>query len=460
MNLILKLYALVGAISLCSSVIYANDTNEQIIQPAPSSTSSGISLPEISITPPVVPSSTSSATDTKTHPEITYEERLKKWSENYFKNVKYTFHQSHNNYKKPKKNKALKKLSKALCGDEDKPVYLITVTAPLNTGNNVYDFSCYDHAKPHEGQNFLTEQAFRGYSIIYDIGFILRYLCSANMPEQDNQDLLRLRSELAECAKLVLFNEFFFGRHYINTHTFMHTLYPYISTGCDNTLFYPHSAFFYSDQDSPFDKYYSDKKRNSYFTSGDKPTSDITKPICVNISYSIHNGTVLTRYKKASFCNEFVGYTGRYEYGYGYDEPLRLDVSSNTENALSLQKVLLENIGTEICFDLFCKVRRMNNWSNDNGKSQIGLLLLQSGCIDPVGKVTYVSDSKNINNLPISTANRDIYILQADASYNPVAGSHLFKIDSTGGPILYDPYCTIDLSERCPGLKITIYKVD
>lgn len=462
MNLILKLYALIGAIGLFANFAYATDNDEIFnfeIQPMPP-----INLSDISQTVDNSQSNSENSSTTQTTDQDNSSYAIKSqlttdiekvYNEYYYKDVTYTFHQATDGRAKPKKNKALKNLSKALCNDEEKPVYLITVTAPLQKDYSVYDFTRNDHTKPLIEQSAITKESAKGYMIMHDIGFILQYLCNKNKPEGDVEDLLKLRSDLDGCAKLVLFNEFFFGRGYESNYTWMHTIYPYID--CDNTLFYMHSAFIENLGDSS--QSLDDQKRHSYFTSGQAP-SLYNKQICTNVTYSLYNNVALTYYEKASFCREFNGYDAGYKYGCGYDLPTQLDDTFKTEHILNLQKTLLENVGTEICFDLYCKVRRMNNWSNDGGKTQIGLLLLQSGIIDPVGKVPDSSDSKNINNLPVSTVDRDIYILHADASSEPPVGSHLFKIDSTGGPIFYEPYCTIDLSQRCSGLKVTIYKVD
>jgi hypothetical protein len=120
----------------------------------------------------------------------------------------------------------------------------------------------------------------------------------------------------------------------------------------------------------------------------------------VNETYGVHNGRIVTKYKKKSYFNESndtIRAGAIYDYGAGRDIALR-------GSSLAVRTALLSNISTEICFDLAHGIRSRNNW--DNGAGQSALHILQSNCIDP-----FYTD--NIGNLPA-----DVPIIYADSCLN------------------------------------------
>jgi hypothetical protein len=80
---------------------------------------------------------------------------------------------------------------------------------------------------------------------------------------------------------------------------------------------------------------------------------------------------------------------------------------------------------------------------------------------DPTGR-TYNS-SPNVAHLPKSSDKNDICILHADSSSELPAGSHVFKINSSGAPILHDKEKIPKIAEleiASTGIKVTIYKLN
>jgi hypothetical protein len=139
----------------------------------------------------------------------------------------------------------------------------------------------------------------------------------------------------------------------------------------------------------------------------------------VNETCSINNNRVLTKYKKASYFHEADSYIAAGELcdlGGGCDEGV-------AGAAGALQTVLLNNISTEICFDLACGVRSINGWSNyHDGARKSQLHLIQSNFINPFEEVV---PNDNINRLPLYTGivHADPYcnILSKKVSYTDVS---------------------------------------
>jgi hypothetical protein len=113
----------------------------------------------------------------------------------------------------------------------------------------------------------------------------------------------------------------------------------------------------------------------------------------INETYGINNGNIITTYKKASYFNEandsVLGGT-LYDFGTGRD-------IANMAVPLQLRTAVLNNISTEICFDLAQSVRMNNNWNN--GAQSSLLHVLQSNSVDPFFAM---APNDNINRLPLN----------------------------------------------------------
>jgi hypothetical protein len=124
----------------------------------------------------------------------------------------------------------------------------------------------------------------------------------------------------------------------------------------------------------------------------------------LNETFSVHSGEVITAYKKFTYFDEHnkTMNTGcLYDFGEGKD--VATDVS---EGQKKLQKVLLENISTETCFDLAYGVRYNNWWTNLTKPSK--LHIIPSNSITAFGR----NINDNARNLPVGVGiiNVDSYL--------------------------------------------------
>ncbi len=117
--------------------------------------------------------------------------------------------------------------------------------------------------------------------------------------------------------------------------------------------------------------------------------------------------------------------TSIYDFGVGCDERANVGVLPDIQDAL------LKSIAVEICFDLANGVRHSNGWHNLDKQSDF--LILQSNTIDPIWRK---HQDVNINYLSRRSNGHNVYVVHADASDEPPAGSHVFKINDSGTPIL------------------------
>jgi hypothetical protein len=223
------------------------------------------------------------------------------------------------------------------------------------------------------------------------------------------------------------------------------------------------SNYKYFISDSKYD--YSSNRINS--TSIMLPINNPSEVI-YNVTYSINNGHILTEYKKRAYFQEDddnIGLTKAadfkksiYCFGTGSDHGVTL--VSATSSHTDVQNALLKNVSLEICFDLANGVRHTNGWNNAEQNKQSSLLILQSNSIDPVGR-TY--NSSNINNLPRSSKEHNICVFHVNSSQKPPCGSHIFKINASGAPIMHkkEEIPTIaELQIASNGINITMYKVN
>lgn len=128
----------------------------------------------------------------------------------------------------------------------------------------------------------------------------------------------------------------------------------------------------------------------------------------INETYSINNGVLLTKYKKASYFHEAdtqLSNGALYEFGNGRDEKI-------SGVAGHLYAAILDNITTEICFDLCRGIRKENGWRNYKLGGQDSLLhIVQSNTIDPFDDDV---SNNNINMLPLNKC-----VIHADPYVNP-----------------------------------------
>ncbi len=124
------------------------------------------------------------------------------------------------------------------------------------------------------------------------------------------------------------------------------------------------------------------------------------KIFLVNETYAINRGKIITKYKKATYWNESnssVDAGVLYDFGSGFDTQL-------TNGVDPIGRALLDNISTEICYDLPNGIRQSNGWNN--GRRSSRLHILQSNSVDPFS----LWPDDNINKLPL-----DVPIIYADS---------------------------------------------
>lgn len=120
----------------------------------------------------------------------------------------------------------------------------------------------------------------------------------------------------------------------------------------------------------------------------------------VNETYGINRGAIVTKYKKATYWNESnnsIDVGVLYDFGTGID--------TQPAESTPVCRVLLDNVSTEICYDLANGVRQANNWNNGAQSSRIHIL--QSNSIDPFSEIP---SNNNIDKLPL-----DVPLIYADS---------------------------------------------
>lgn len=167
------------------------------------------------------------------------------------------------------------------------------------------------------------------------------------------------------------------------------------------------------------------------------------KFIIKNATQSIYDEQILTEYLKTAYFYENNGEIGITTYnglgtaifgfGDGHDIALPILATTNQKKYSEVQDALLKNISVEICYDLANGVRHSNGWNNKDTQSHF--LILQSNIIDPIGRIY---SNNNINHLPRSCEEHKVWILHANATKEPPAGSHMFTINTSGAPVLFD----------------------
>ena len=133
----------------------------------------------------------------------------------------------------------------------------------------------------------------------------------------------------------------------------------------------------------------------------------------INETYSINNGRILTKYKKAGYFRESdikISNGCIYDSGSGHDE-------SVVRGTNTLRNTLLRCISTDICLDLNLGVRRngVNRWSNpiEGGITHSSYLhIIQSNSINPF--YDYEQGLTNRRNLP-----QNVGVLHVDKYPHP-----------------------------------------
>ncbi|MDR1236306.1 MAG: hypothetical protein LBJ96_04845 [Holosporaceae bacterium] len=239
-------------------------------------------------------------------------------------------------------------------------------------------------------------------------------------------DLAAYKAKINDACTLVVFNESLFSQDpplESSQKNFILDQLKILSSSSPNTVFYPNFLFtemrgntkeeamaaqkemednekigrmiFKNIDDYPLHctpTTYSGKKTENVF--GKKSNNEKRQiGYLLNETIAIHGGEVLTAYKKFTYfseSNETIHAGGKYDFGEGKD--VATDVSEDHEN---LQKVLLENISTEICYDLAYGVRYKNGWTNLTEPSK--LHIIPSNFITAFGRAF----SDNISHLPL-----------------------------------------------------------
>lgn len=318
------------------------------------------------------------------------------------------------------------------------PVYIITVTRSLG---NVASGGI------REGYLRLNQQRFD------NLKQTLEDLCSGAKPNSMPRDSL----------KIVVFNECFFQKNEplekgdvstFGTKDYFLDELKQLSRRCPNTIFYPNFLYkealprlltqrqqnivntkiqnFHLDQ-----KFISEYDKKFFTAQAPNPTS-----IFRNVTYGILNGQKMTKYKKRSYCSEWnfgVQKNSIYDFGDGVDHiAFKMSTPPNFSKefaAISIANRMIQNISTEICFDLWHGVRQQNHWDNSPrlllepfNFPKPALHLIQSNWINPVESLVN-NDTRshdNIKNLPTDTL-----IVHADPSDPSPAGSGVFRVDAS-----------------------------
>lgn len=348
-----------------------------------------------------------------------------------------------------------------------KPIYLITVTR--SQGN--CDAACGLGGVHHNRGNAVLAQADWQYitNVLSDLCVDVGVIANLNPVLRPNEANLRAYisnniGNLRGSCKIVVFNEAFFKKTHLTNAEYTSFINGggivappavgiiALSNACSRTIFYPNFLY-----ERPYnnlvDQAILDRYNNAandliigpdthvnFLVPGAMPGGVPPFPahvvptnIVTNETYGISRGNILTTYKKRSYFREadfdIMNNNYIYDFGTGFDQ-----ASYNGANVQlrKLRDTLLKYIRTEICMDLACGVRHSNGWSNLN--KDVGLLVLQSNRIDPLGMFL---PSNNINHLPKNSSEHNINILYTDPIYSSRIGSNLFKIDRSGAPILF-----------------------
>jgi len=252
-----------------------------------------------------------------------------------------------------------------------------------------------------------------------------------------------------DSLKIVVFDECFFQKTQPvpeNDENSIINHFKQLSLLCKNSLFYlnllsrtqcnlPECAQIIQKnrQSYAIDKDFINTQSSKRFPKNYHEDTDI-RGIFKNITYGIYNGEITTSYQKRSYFAEWdAGIMQKFIYAFGSGK----DVSHN-----KIGNKLIQNISTEICFDLCKGVRRSNNWKNNNGifAKQSILHLLQSNSINPFCE-TPPNDNKN--RLP-----KDTIIVHADSKLYQVqdlAHTPLFIVSTNQR----DAIISLDKSATC-----------
>lgn len=329
------------------------------------------------------------------------------------------------------------------------PVYIITATRSL--GSDIYGVKA--------GYLGLSLQRFN------NLKQTLQNLCSGT----DHNSIPR------NSLKIVVFNECFFQKYEplekgdINTFGtkdyFLNEL-KNISQNCPNTILYPNFLYKETFSDTTRQREilaqnisnHPSNSQNAVFLNFDfQFPSPVSGPNAIfrNVTYGILNGQKMTKYKKRTYWREYdkgILFRGWiYDFGDGKDH-ITLNGQQPIVTNLVPRLRIIENISTEICFDLAHGVRRSNNWVSANNyvAVQSVLHLIQSNCINPID----VSNG-NITQLP-----KDKLIVHADPEIQPIGGYNLFSINN-GIPVYFSPHFKILLnSNTSDKINLNIWKID
>lgn len=137
---------------------------------------------------------------------------------------------------------------------------------------------------------------------------------------------------------------------------------------------------------------FCNEKINTIFSDG----QDHDCNYLLNETYAIWNGASVAQYKKSSYCMESdndINNGSIYEFGNG--------LTKKIGDSNPVQNMLINNIIIEICYDLFCGIRKDNQWKHDGAMhNPNNIHVIQSNTINPYNSVV---PHDNINRLPLNT---------------------------------------------------------
>lgn len=133
-----------------------------------------------------------------------------------------------------------------------------------------------------------------------------------------------------------------------------------------------------------------------------KEDTAIQHEYLVNQTYCINSGSPIAEYKKATYCSEYDSDIAKgvlYEFGDGITHKLQDTPVSDS---------VLKNTTIEICYDLFCGIRRSDDWKFDKHTyNPNNIHIIQSNTINPYDDGTLTPNrpfDQNRQNLPLDTA--------------------------------------------------------
>jgi hypothetical protein len=244
------------------------------------------------------------------------------------------------------------------------------------------------------------------------------YIYDVTKQEEIKRIIFKLRELCANNRTLIIFNETFFSKDIALSNTEKENL---LQQMCQLSLEYNglylwiNLLYFENNHAIDIDQInarISKGNTEEYFitTTGEPlmfpPLKSPDNTFIYNSSFGVFSGNVVTRYDKATYQGEEDNLLKK---GYNYIPGEGKDISMNSETPFG--NILIDNISTEVCFDLANSVRSKNKWSN-NLTSQSNIHILQSNTISPYEYWACLPENE--------------LIIQADSQKNPIKPGSAF----------------------------------